>query len=493
MDRRSFLTTTAATALAARAHAADTARRPNILFCFADDWMWPHAGVHGDPVVSTPTFDRVAAEGVLFNQAYVAAPSCTPSRAAVLTGQYPFRLGPGVNLTSCLPAEHQVYPDLLEAAGYHVGFTRKGWAPGNEKAAGRRRNPAGPRFADFGAFLAARRADQPFCFWFGSTQPHRMYDVDSGVRAGLEPARVKVPPYLPDCDTVRRDICDYYGQVQRFDRDVAGLLEQLDRAGLADNTIVVMTGDNGWPFPRGKATLYEAGTHAPLAIRWPGKIPAGRRVDDFASLADLAPTFLEAAGLPPAKKMTARSLMPVLTAAGSGQIDPTRDHVLTCMERHVRCRDIGLGPGLGAGYPMRAIRTARYRLIVNHHPERWPSGDPMGFEQPGAQPADFAKLASETRAAFADIDAGPTKAWLVLHRDEPAVRPLFEAACGRRPARELYDLQADPYEQHNLAGDPAHAAAQAQLEAQLTAELKAAGDPRTVPGSPELDQLAPTP
>ncbi|MBI5831921.1 MAG: sulfatase [Armatimonadetes bacterium] len=491
MNRRDFVASTAAAAAAFAAGAAPApAPQPNILFCLADDWMWPHASCLGDAVVKTPTFDRVAREGVLFRHAHTAAPSCTASRAAILTGQYPWRLGPGVNLTSCLPAEHEVYPDLLEAAGYHVGYTRKGWAPGNETAAGRRRNPAGPRYRDFGAFLDKRGADQPFCFWFGSVEPHRGYELDSGDKGGLDPAKVKVPPYLPDCDTVRRDICDYYFEVQRFDSDVALLLDQVERAGLADNTIVVMTGDNGWPFPRGKATLYEAGTHAPLAIRWPGHIKPGRTVDDHASLADLCPTFLEAAGLKPATKMTARSLMPVLSAAGDGQIDPTRDHVVTCMERHVRCRDIGTGDG--AGYPMRAIRTARYGLIANFHPERWGSGDPLGFEVPGAQPATYQQLASTTRTAYADIDAGPTKAWMVTHRDEPKLRPLFDAAFGKRPARELYDLLADPYEQHNLAGDPAHAAALADLEARLMAELKATADPRVTPGAPEPDQLPPT-
>ena len=453
-------------------------QRPNILFCLADDWMWPLASIGGDPVVKTPTFDRVAREGVLFRNAFVSAPSCTASRGAILTGQWHWRLEQGANLNEFLPAKFEVYPDLLEKAGYHVGFTRKGWAPGDEKGGGRARNPAGPRYQDFAAFLAARPAGKPFCFWFGSTDPHRPYDWESGMKSGMDPSKVIVPPYLPDCETVRKDICDYDWEVQRFDRDVAELLKMVEQAGETANTIVVVSGDNGWPFPRSKATCYDTGTHVPLAIRWPARVKPGRVVDDLVSLSDLAPTFLEAAGLKAIKAMTARSLMNVLLSDKSGQVDPTRDHVLTGMETHVICRN--LGGGLGGGYPMRTLRTREFHYIRNFKPQRWPSGDPNGCEVPGAQPYSYQQLAANTFVAFADVDASPTKAWLVLHRDEPAVRPLYQRAMGKRPERELYDVRKDPYEMHNLAGDPAYAEVVKRLDAQLMAELEASGDPRVL-------------
>src|SRR4030042_2303569 len=140
----------------------NSSNRPNILFCLADDWSWPHAGIAGDKVVKTPTFDRVAREGVLFKNAFVSAPSCTPSRGAILTGQWHWRLEEGGNLWSTLPAKFDVYPDLLEKAGYHVGCTRKGWGPGQHQPGGRTRNPAGPRFKDFAEFLQARPEGAPY-------------------------------------------------------------------------------------------------------------------------------------------------------------------------------------------------------------------------------------------------------------------------------------------------------------------------------------------
>jgi len=154
-----------------RSNASDP--RPNILFCLADDWGWPHAGAYGDRVVKTPTFDRVAREGVLFTHAFSAAPSCTPSRAAMLTGQAPHRLEQGGNLHGFLPKKFAVYPDLLEAAGYYIGFTRKGWGPGNFQAGRRTRNPAGPSFKDFAEFLRSVPDGKPFCFCSRSQDPHR--------------------------------------------------------------------------------------------------------------------------------------------------------------------------------------------------------------------------------------------------------------------------------------------------------------------------------
>lgn len=448
-------------------------RRPNILFALADDWMWPKAAIGGDKVIQTPTFDRLARSSVLFTNAFVSAPSCSPSRAAMLTGQYHWRLEEGANLSVTLPAKFEVYPDLLEAAGYHVGFTRKGWGPGNETAGGRTRNPAGPRFRDFDAFLAARPKDRPFCFWFGSQDPHRPYEWESGVKSGMKLSDVQVPPYLPDTETVRKDICDYYWKAQRFDRETGELLATLDKMGELEHTLVVISGDNGWPFPRSKATIYESGTHVPLAVCWPGRVAGGRVIEDFVSLSDLAPTFLEAAGLPPRPAMTARSLMSVLGSGKSGRVDPKCDHVLTGMERHVPCRG-----EIRGGYPMRALRNHQFHYIRNFKPDRWPAGDPEACAAPDSPGCGYDLLAKNTRVGFADVDAGPTKAHMVLHGNEANVQPLFELAFGKRPERELYDLKKDPWQMHNVAADPAYAEVLRRLDAQLTAELKQTADPR---------------
>jgi arylsulfatase A-like enzyme len=423
--------------------------------------------------VKTPAFDRVARSGVLFTNAFVSAPSCSPSRAAILTGQWHWRLEEGANLGGTLPARFPVYPDLLEDAGYHVGFTRKGWAPGDQAPGGRKRNPAGPHYENFSAFLSARPKHAPFCFWFGSTDPHRPYDRDSGVAAGIPWQAVRVPPYLPDHEVVRRDIADYLLEVQCFDRETGELLATVEKAGELDNTIVVMTGDNGWPFPRAKATIYDSGTHVPLAISWPLRAAGGRRVEDFVSLADLAPTFLEAAGVRPPPEMTARGLVPLLESKLSGTVDPRRGHVLTGMERHVPCRGEILG-----GYPMRAIRTREFLYIRNFQSDRWPAGDPNGLEQTGAQPFSFDELSAQTFKALADVDAGPTKAYMVTHRGDPAVKRLYALAAGKRPERELYDLRTDPFQMSNVANHASYAAALKRLDAQLMTELKTSGDPR---------------
>jgi len=436
--------------------------RPNVLVAIADDWGWPHAGAYDDPVVRTPSFDRVAREGVLFTNAYVSSPSCTPSRGALLSGQAFWRLEEGANLHSTLPAGIPVYPDILEEAGYFAGYTRKGWGPGRVEPGGRRRNPAGARFRDFEEFLEARPAGKPFCFWFGSIDPHREYREGSGKERGMKLEDIRLPACFPDAETVRSDVADYCFEVERFDREVGGLLARLEAAGELDRTIVVVTGDHGMPFPRCKGNLYDTGTRVPLAVRWPGRGKPGRRVADFVSLTDLAPTFLEAAGLDPPEAMTGRSLLSMLASDASGRIDPARDHVITGKERHVPCQD---APDSG-GTPMRGIRTDRFLYIRNFRPDRWPAGTP-----------DHERAYLE-RCWYGDIDNGPTKLYMFDHRDDPKVRKLFDLAFGKRPEEELYDLEKDADQLRNVAGDPAYAGTRDELWRRLQAALRAGGDPR---------------
>lgn len=436
-------------------------RPPNILFCIADDWSWPHASIAGDKVVKTPTFDRVAREGVLFENAFVTAPSCTPSRGSIATGQWHWRLEEGGNLWSTLPAKFAVYPDLLEAAGYHVGCTRKGWGPGRNEPGGRTRNPAGPQYKNFATFIEARPEETPFCFWFGSHDPHRGYTWESGVQSGMNASDVEVPACLPDTDIVRKDLCDYYWEVQRFDREVGKLLAILAENGELDNTLVVVTGDNGMPFPRCKSNLYDLGTNVPLAIRWPTRIKGGRVIEDFVSLQDLAPTFLEAAGLKPTGDMTGRSLLKILTSTKTGRVDRRRDHVLTGKERHAWVRKDGLG------YPCRAIRTHEFLYIRNFLPDRWPAGDPLDGGEP-----------YYNKRAYGDIDNAPSKTCMMGLRDDPDVKRLFELAFEKRPAEELYDLRKDPDQLDNVADQSDYVDVRNKLASTLKAELVATKDPR---------------
>jgi len=444
--------------------AEDAVRRPNILFCIADDWSWPHAGAYGDGVVKTPNFDRVSREGALFTRAFCAAPSCSPSRAAILTGQAPHRLAEGGNLWGSLPKRFLTYPDLLEAAGYGVGFQGKGWGPANFKAGGRERNPAGPGFKSFEEFLKSVPAGKPFCFWFGSTDPHRPYTKGAGARAGLKVGDVRVPPWLPDTPEIRDDILDYYFEVERFDRDVGELLKRLDTAGLLDSTLAVITSDNGMPFPRAKTNLHDSGSRMPLAVRWPGRVKAGQTIDVFVGLADLAPTFLEAAGLNIPSDMTGKSLVGLLTGKDDGK---ERNCVFIERERHANVRAGDLG------YPARAVRRKDFLYIRNLRPDRWPGGDPEMWKAVGP---------------YGDCDASPSKEFVLGHRGEPQFANFFSLTFEKRTAEELYDLRTDAAQVRNLAGQPSYAAAQNELRAQLEAWMKQTQDPRAAGGGDEFDK-----
>ncbi|MEC7696371.1 MAG: sulfatase [Planctomycetota bacterium] len=446
---------------------AENSPLPNIVFAIADDWGWPHAGSYGDRVVQTPNFDRVATRGVLFTHAYVSSPSCTPSRSAIITGQDFFRLGAAANLHSDWPTgRHGEYPAILEKSGYFVGTYRKSWGPGNGQ-------PAGQAYKSVDSFFAHRPKGKPFCFWFGASDPHRDYQAGTGKARGMDLDAVHLFGHYPDHETVRSDVADYYYEVERFDRELGELLDRLAKMGELENTLVVVTGDHGMPFPRCKANLYDSGVHVPLAISWPAKVPAGRVIDDFVCLTDVAPTFLAAAGLSRVPEMTGRSLLPLLESTKSGWVESQRDHVVVGRERHVPAQESG-NPG---GYPARALRTKDYLYIRNFAPDRWPAGTPDHM------------AAYVDNGWLGDCDNSPTKTYLWQHRDDPAVKAKYDLCFAKRPAEELYDLKRDPEQLHNVASDPAFAAERKRLAAELDAELVARRDPRALGGAEAFDKF----
>lgn len=491
---------------------------PNILFLFADDWgrfASCYAKVEGgggiNDVVRTPNIDRLAEQGVLFRNAHVNAPSCTPCRSALLSGQYFWRTGRGAILQGAVwdPAIPS-WPLLLRDAGYHIGKSFKVWGPGTpadapyggqqyafQKAGGRinqfseqvttmtasgkpldaaKEELYGEVRANFREFLAANRTGRPFCYWFGPTNVHRKWIKGSGKKLwNLDPDSLqgKLPPYLPDVPEVREDLADYLGEIAAWDASVGALIEELEKSGQRANTLIVVSGDHGAPgFPHGKCNLYGSGTGVSLIIAGTG-VTGGRVVDDFVNLTDLAPTLLEAGDVPVPAAVTGRSLWPVLKSDRSGQVDPARSEVFTGRERHVENARADFSP-----YPQRAIRNADHALIINFRPDRWPLGDPYGLTD-GKTPSGDA-LENETRVTHPDEDAGPTKAWLVRMREDPKWQAHYQWVYGRRPRYELYDLKADPHETRNLAGDPAYAMVQAALEKRLLDELTRTGDPRLV-------------
>ncbi|MCH6199122.1 sulfatase [Aquiflexum sp. LQ15W] len=442
---------------------------PNILFLIADDWSYPHAGVYGDPVVRTPTFDRLATEGALFTNAYTASPSCSPSRASILLGRYPHQNESGGNLWSEFPAQYPTYVSILEKAGYFTGSTRKGWGPGEFLVSGLAHNPAGKQFEDFNTFLDQRPKDQPFTFWFGSSDPHREYETNTGIQSGMKLSDVVVPGFFLDNDCVRNDILDYYFEIERFDRECGQLISQLEAIGELDNTIIVMTSDNGMPFPRAKANLYDLGTRMPLVIRWPAKAKPGTVIDDFVNFVDFAPSFIEAAGQE-VDDMSGQSLWALLE--GKKQ---NRDQVFLERERHANVRKGDLS------YPMRGIRNHQYLYIWNPMPERNPAGDPTVHQAVGQ---------------YGDVDHSITK-FLIMNaegKSKPGQPDYFALSFGIRPEEELYDVVKDPNQLYNLAAEPESQAVKEQLKTQLLAWMAETGDLRaTDPRSTYWDTVRYTP
>lgn len=507
------------------ANCAEGADRPNIVFAFADDWgryASSYAKLEpGGPsdIVSTPNFDRVAADGVLFTQAYVNAPSCTPCRSSLLSGQYFWRTGRGAILQGAIWDETiPTYPLLLEKSGYAIGHTYKVWSPGspvNAPYGGKRTsfNKSGNSFngfsqrvsrsegkhnakqklleevrGNFTSFLASCEKDQPFCYWFGPTNCHRKWIKGSGKdHWGLDPddLKGKLPKYLPDNETVRQDFCDYLGEVQAFDAGLGVLLEELESRGLLENTIVAVSGDHGIPgIPRGKCNLYDLGTRVPLAISWPGKGGKGIVVDDFVSLPDLAATFLDAGEVEIPEVMTGRSLSNVLEAEQSGLVDPSRDHVIVGRERHVARARIGNLP-----FPERAIRTKDFLYIRNFKPDRYPMGNGPGFGLPEDAPwPSYDRLENKTFDAFGDLDASPTKAWMLTHLGDDTVREQVMLTMGLRPMEELYAIGDDPDHLRNLAEDENFAEVKEVLSTRLMGILESTGDPRVNGNGDQYDR-----
>jgi arylsulfatase A-like enzyme len=454
-----------ALALAVQLRAAD---RPNILFIIFDDWNGStHAGAYGCTWIKTPNFDRVAREGVLFKNAFTSNPKCSPCRATILTGRNTWQLNEAVSHGGYFPAGFETYPDLLEKAGYNVGLTGKGWAPGDFKElAHRTRNPAGPSFdkettqvpasgiapndyaKNFEGFLAQRDKAKPFCFWMGFHEPHRGYELGSGVRLGKNLADIKVPAFLPDTELVRSDLADYAVEVEYGDAQIGKALAALEASGEMENTLIVVTSDHGMPFPFVKGQIHEDAFHLPLAMRWGKAIKPGRVVEDFVNVRDLAPTYMELAGLKPHEQMTGKSLAGILRSPQSGWIE-NRDVMLAGKERH----DIGRPNDMG--YPVRALRTKEFLYVHNFFPDRWPAGNP--------------------ETDFGNCDPSPTKEFI-----KALGGYYYDLSFGKRLPDELYRLSDDPECVKNLANDLAFKDIMNDLQYRMMKMLREEADPRAL-------------
>lgn len=461
--------------LAATVSAAET-QRPNILFCISDDQSWMHAGAYGCTWVKTPGFDRVAREGLLFLNAYTPNAKCAPSRACILTGRNTWQLEEACNHWPHFPVQFRTYAEALADNGYDVGCTGKGWAPGIAvDSQGKPRQLTGQKYdsktrmpptraisrndyaANFEQFLDAG-SGRPWCFWYGATEPHRGYEYGTGVSVGGKSVTDidEVPPFWPDNEVIRNDLLDYALEIEHFDGHLERMLQLLEQRGQLDQTIVIVTADNGMPFPRVKGQEYELSNHLPLAIMWKnGIVRPGRVIDDLVSFVDFAPTIVTAAGLTWDQTRMAstvgRSLLPVF--ADASEPHPHREFVVFGKERH----DIGRPED--QGYPIRGIVDGHFLYIKNYEPTRWPAGNP--------------------ETGYLNCDGSPTKTELLnARRYGTDLSGRWQMAFGKRPAEELYRLKDDRYCMHNLAANPAWSHVRRKLEAKLLQRLREEGDPR---------------
>jgi N-sulfoglucosamine sulfohydrolase len=457
------------------------AERPNILFCIADDASFPHMGAYGCTWVETPAFDRVAREGLLFTRAYTPNAKCAPSRACILTGRNSWQLKAACNHIPYFPNEFKTYAEALSEHGYFVGMTAKGWAPGVaiDARGNPRRHMAGAPFnkrttspparaisnndyaGNFEEFLQTAPPKKPWCFWYGCFEPHRAYEYGAGISKGFKSVRDidRVPGFWPDNEVIRTDMLDYAFEIEYFDHHLARMLSALEERGELDNTLVVVTSDNGMPFPRVKGQEYEMSNHLPLAIMWKQGISnPGRVIEDYVSFIDFAPTFLDVAdvqwersGMPPA---TGTTLVNIFRSPKSGQVDPTRDHVLIGKERH----DIGRPHDWG--YPIRGIVKNGMLFIRNFETDRWPAGNP--------------------ETGYLNCDGSPTKTEILNLRRSGNEDKYWHWSFGKRKADELYNVQEDPDCLDNLAGTPKYQEIETRFREQLLRELRAQEDPRAM-------------
>ncbi|MGZ0655722.1 sulfatase family protein [Coraliomargarita sp. W4R72] len=446
------------------------AERPNIVFIIADDASFEHFGVNGSTWVHTPNIDRLAEQGINFTAAYTPNPKCGPSRSVIITGRNPWQLGAAINHDAVLDKKFKTYAEALLGNGYSVGFTGKGWSPGDSQG----RDLLGEEYTEhrvkktpskkiskkdyaknFEQFLDDRDASKPFAFWVGSHEPHRAYEFKSGVKNGKKLDSIaEVPAYWPDPEAVRHDMLDYAVEVEYFDHQVGRCIELLERQGLLDNTLVIVTSDNGMPFPRVKGHPYHEAAHMPFIAMWKNGIKEpGRSFDQFISFIDLAPTFLELAGVSLEQSgmqpWAGRSLLEVFKGGRDMAHIPERDTVLMGRERNDPGR-----PG-DLGYPVRVIRKGDLFYIHNFEPTRWPSGNPS--------------------TGFKDTDPSPTLAAVVAAGEHSVA---WKLSLAKRGAEELYDVSKDPGCITDLSGNPEYAPQMAALKQELFEQLTLQGDLR---------------
>ena len=419
--------------------------QPNLLLITADDMNWDAVGAFGCPTPdTTPNLDRLASEGRSFELAHVTIAVCQPSRSAMMTGRYPHNSG-GEGFFRLRREGVPILPGVLRGAGYRIGILGKlthstpyanfEWDMARDRPElGEGRSPEiyGRYAGEF--FRKAAERDKPFFLMANSHDPHRpfygndreaWYDPHQTNPPAAEPSRtfrpedVVVPGFLPDLPEVRREISEYYNSVRRCDDTVGRILEQLEQAGLAAETLVLFLSDNGMAFPFAKTNCYLNSTRTPWIVRWPGRVEPGQADDEhFVSGIDIMPTFLDAAGVESPDGVDGRSFLPVL----EGQHQSGREKVFTEFHQTAARRN----------YPMRCVQTARYGYIWNP----WSDGERV-FRNESQSGRTFSAMEHATD-------------------ENPEVAARVDLFLHRVP-EELYDFASDPDARNNLIDDPEYA------------------------------------
>lgn len=437
---------------AALAAKAAGTTRPDLVLYVADDLTTKDTGPYGSSRVRTPRLDALARESVRFDRAFAASPTCVPSRAALFTGLMPFRNGAHPNHSQCRNDVRSLAHHFA-AAGYqvvHAGKQHYGpvgvfpWErvdgseapePGFEQRAGLNTDLD---VAAVDRWLATRKDPRPLFLIVADHSPHVVWTE----RATFSPAEVDIPPNHIDTTNTRRARARYYTDIEKMDRNLGALIASLQAHALWDNTAFLFTSDQGAQWAFSKWTLYEAGISVPLIMRWPGRIRPGTHTDAMVSLVDVVPTLLEAAGAAVPAGLDGRSFLPVL----DGKASRHREVIFTT---HTGDRDWNRSPA-------RSIRTERYKLIVNLAPDIvYTTHMDKATDHDGGR--EYWTSWEKAAATY------PLAAWTLDH-------------YRHHPAEELYDIQLDPYEQHNLAADPRYASLLSGLREQLTAWRDSQGD-----------------
>lgn len=454
-------------------------QKPNILFIILDD-AGLDMSAYGSTFVNTPAFDKIAKEGILFNKAYTPNAKCAPSRASLLTGRNSWQLDAVANHYIYFPSKFKTFQESLKDHGYITGYTGKGWSPGIAKTAtGENRFLTGKNYnskklkaltseisvndysGNFKDFLGKVQKGKPWSFWVGFNEPHRGYEYQSGVKKGGKKLDLikEVPKYWPDSTAVRHDLLDYALEIEYADSHVGKILKELKRKGELEDTLIIYTSDHGMPFPRVKGNQYENSNHVPLAVMWKNKIKTkGRKIDDYISFIDIAPTLLEVAGLEwktsGMHPSPGKSILPLLKSSQSGIIDKTRNFVLIGKERHDHGRPNDVG------YPIRGIYKDDFLLLRNYEPSRWPASNP--------------------ETGYLNVDRSPTKTLLINLRRSGVDKSFWMLNFGKRPELEFYNLKEDPFCLQNLASDKNHIKTIEKLEVFMVSKLTAQNDLRMI-------------